>query len=241
MAITGLFLCSFLIIHLLGNLQIFKQDHGLAFNQYAVLMTTNPFIKLVSYVLYISILYHAIKGLLMTAYNRSARLQGYAVNPGNATSAWSSRNMGILGTIVLIFLVVHMSDFWFQYKFGHIPYTQYDINNATGDVQASAFTGQLHEKMTDRMATADTRVIVAKDLYMEVYESFKEWWLVLLYVIAMAALAFHLTHGFKSAFQTLGLNHRKYNRLIHWIGVVGFGILIPIAFAAMPIYCYFRG
>jgi succinate dehydrogenase / fumarate reductase cytochrome b subunit len=72
-----------------------------------------------------------------------------------------------------------------------------------------------------------------------VEETFKNPLLVGLYVIGMAALAFHLIHGFQSAFQTIGFNHRRYNGIIRAIGVWVFGIIIPILFAAMPLYFYF--
>lgn len=94
MALTGLFLCSFLIVHMSGNLQLFKQDNGLAFNVYAVFMTTNPFIKTISYGLYALILLHAIEGLYVTYQNRQARgEQRYVVNGGSANSSWFSRNI----------------------------------------------------------------------------------------------------------------------------------------------------
>ncbi len=75
-------------------------------------------------------------------------------------------------------------------------------------------------------------------MYKEVKEEFKEWWLVLVYIVSMAALSFHLYHGFKSAFQSLGLNNKKYNHLIHVIGVWVFAIIIPASFAAMPVYFF---
>jgi succinate dehydrogenase / fumarate reductase cytochrome b subunit len=83
-------------------------------------------------------------------------------------------------------------------------------------------------------------IIQTKDLYKQVAYSFQNPILVLFYVIAMAALAFHLIHGFQSAFQTLGFNHRRYIGLIKGIGIWVFGVIIPIAFAAMPLYFYFK-
>ena len=89
MALTGLFLCSFLIVHMSGNLQLFKHDDGLAFNVYAVFMTTNPLIKTVSYGLYAFILLHAFEGLYLAKQNRQARgNQRYVVSNGKANSSW---------------------------------------------------------------------------------------------------------------------------------------------------------
>src|SRR6185436_9439287 len=106
MSLTGLFLISFLIIHLIGNLQLLKSDGGQAFNVYAYFMTHNPVIKTISYSLYASILIHTAWALILTMQNRKARGgEGYAIK--GKSSAWSSRNMGILGSIIFIFIFLH--------------------------------------------------------------------------------------------------------------------------------------
>jgi succinate dehydrogenase / fumarate reductase cytochrome b subunit len=78
-----------------------------------------------------------------------------------------------------------------------------------------------------------------KDLYTIVDVAYSIWWYVILYVVAMAILAFHLWHGFISSFQTLGLNHPKYNPVIKFIGKA-FAIVVPILFAIIPIFMYFN-
>ena len=67
--------------------------------------------------------------------------------------------------------------------------------------------------------------------------AYSDIWFVLLYVVSMTLLAFHLFHGFGSAFQTLGLNHVKYNPAIRFVGVA-FAIIVPALFALIPIYMY---
>jgi succinate dehydrogenase / fumarate reductase cytochrome b subunit len=124
MSLTGLFLCSFLVIHLIGNLQLFKNDEGYAFNNYAYFMTHFAPIKVVSYLLYASIIIHAVYALILTTKNKAARPIGYNQSAGNENSKWNSRNMGILGTIILVFLATHMQNFWYQYKFGTTPYIE---------------------------------------------------------------------------------------------------------------------
>jgi succinate dehydrogenase / fumarate reductase cytochrome b subunit len=242
MALSGLFLCSFLAVHLVGNLQLFKDDHGLAFNEYAVFMTTNPLIKTVSYGLYALILFHAFQGFYLAYLNKKARPTAYAVTDGSANSSAFSRNMALLGTLLLVFIAAHMSDFWYEYKFGHVPYTKYEQNIYTGELKHESLGKdfQMSGKKQEFMKDENTRVVILKDLYEEVEEEFKSIGLVLFYLISMIAVSFHLVHGFKSAFQTLGLNHPKYNGIINFIGVVGFGILIPLAFAAMPIYFFLK-
>jgi len=126
MSLTGLFLSSFLVIHMAGNLQLFKGDEGRAFNEYTYFMTHNPVIITISYLLYTSILVHALMALILTRHNRASRPVEYAYKRPEANSAWSSRNMGILGTILLIFIVLHMRTFWYEMHFGSVPMAEYD-------------------------------------------------------------------------------------------------------------------
>ena len=207
MALSGLFLCTFLIVHCIGNMQLFKDDGGQAFNEYTYFMTHNPLIKIVAYVNYALILLHIINGFILLSANKKARPQAYANVDQSKSSTWSSRNMGILGTLILVFLIVHMRSFWFEMKFGSIPLINYDGSE-----------------------------IAYKDMYKIVVEAFTQAWYVVLYVICMIALAFHLFHGFQSAFQTFGINHHRYTPVIKVIGVGVFAIIIPALFAAMPLF-----
>jgi len=111
MALTGLFLCLFLVGHLIGNLQLIFAD-ALAFNLYALFMTTNPAVKILSYVTYISILFHAIDGIILTVQNQKARPVKYVMNSPGKNTIWASRNMAVLGTIILVFIITHMVNFW---------------------------------------------------------------------------------------------------------------------------------
>ena len=210
MALTGLFLCLFLVGHLLGNLQLLLpvSEASDSFNLYAKFMTTNPVVKILSYITYFSILFHIVDGILITIQNKKARPVSYAFNKPSANSSWTSRNMGVLGTVLLFFLIVHMRSFWYEMHFGEMPTTLID--------------GQEF-----------------KDLYLITTQAFEQLWYVIFYVVCMVAVAFHLSHGFSSAFQTLGANHPKYNQLVKKIGVA-FGIIIPAAFAIIPLAIYFR-
>ncbi len=242
MALTGLFMCVFLVVHLIGNFQLFKDDQGQAFNAYSYFMTHFVPVKIISYLLYASIILHAVYALIITIRNKSARPIGYAVARPEENSPWTSRNMGILGTVLLVFIVVHMSNFWAQYHWGALPYAKYEVsleNPQNIAVTNLPFEGKklIHAEYVDTQK--GVQVLVSKDLYKIVYDSFKQWWYVLLYVISMAALSFHLIHGFQSGFQSLGWDHRKYFPLIKKIGIWIFGVLIPLAFAAMPVYFFF--
>lgn len=207
MSLTGLFLCTFLIVHLLGNLQLLADDGGQSFNIYADFMTSNPLIKFVSIGLYAFILLHAIVGLLLWSKNRKAKGGKYAVTPKHDVS-WASKNMALLGTFILAFLLLHMGDFWFKMKF-------------TDSVEMVNYDGQ-----------------AVKDLYAKVKMSFDQLWIVIAYLIGLATLSFHLWHGFESGFQTLGINHKRYTPIIQKIGRL-FAVVIPIAYAIIPIYYHF--
>jgi len=238
MCLTGLFLCSFLIVHLSGNFTLFKNDDGLAFNQYAHFMTSFVPIKVVSYLLYSSIIIHSVYALIITIQNKKARPVAYAQKSGDG-SIWSSRNMGILGTILLVFIVSHMNNFWYEYHWGETPYVKYETDLNTGktittDISAADYTGYVS------YVNNGIEITKSKNLYKEVAMAFKQWYLVAFYVLAMLAMSFHLMHGFSSAFQTLGWNHNKYKPLVNFIGIWVFSILVPLGFASMPIYFFFK-
>lgn len=122
LALTGFFLSFFLLIHFLGNLQLFlpQEEAHLQFNAYSHFLSGNILIKIVSYILYISIILHAVDGLIITLKNKKSGGSYQSDRRGRA-SKWSSRNMGILGTLILIFLVIHFQNFWYIYKFGNPP------------------------------------------------------------------------------------------------------------------------
>jgi succinate dehydrogenase / fumarate reductase, cytochrome b subunit len=206
MSITGLFLCSFLVVHLIGNLQLFNDDGGHAFNVYSHFMGHNPVIRVMEFVLLAGFVFHIWDAVALTRRNKAARKVGYAYSRPQDNSNWSSRNMGLLGTVILVFLIIHLYNFFLPTK-----------------------TGGLDKVMIDG--------VMVDNLYIRVAESFKIWWYVALYVLSMFALAFHLVHGFQSAFQSLGINHKKYTPAIKTIGYV-FSVLVCLGFAVMPLYFF---
>lgn len=121
-ALSGGFLILFLIGHLAGNLQLFIPGElgKKQFNAYALFMTTNPAVMVLSYLTYFSILLHSTLTIFLTLKSRSVRPVKYLVNSGSSNSTWSSRNMAFLGTVLLIFLIVHLRSFWYEMHFGEI-------------------------------------------------------------------------------------------------------------------------
>ena len=119
MALTGLFLCTFLIGHLLGNLQLIfntGEEGRRAFNEYAYFMGHNLFIQVLSYTTYLALIIHAVDGIMLTIQNKKARPVNYAYSNPKANSGTASRNMAILGTLILVFIATHMANFWWKAK-----------------------------------------------------------------------------------------------------------------------------
>ncbi len=258
MALTGLFLCLFLSGHLAGNLQLLVPNNALNFNKYALFMTSNPAVKILSYLTYLSIIFHAIDGIMLTIQNKAARPVGYAKSNASANSAWASRNMAVLGTVILVFIVTHMVNFWAKMHFDKNMPLQTMTINAQGQSQEFYLTTdggylpkmQVDNKMIiikDRTDFYDASANVKlkegyKDLYKITVAFFKDakYGLIftLLYVLSMLVLSFHLLHGFSSAFQSLGFNHSKFTPAIKTFGK-GFAIVVPLLFAIIPIYIHF--
>ena len=203
MAITGLFLCSFLIIHFLGNIALFTNP--VQFNEYTRFMSSNPIIRVMEIVLVLGFLTHIIDAIILTRANKKAQPVKYAMNKNK--SSWYSRNMGLTGTIILVFLILHLQSFWYEYKFGEV------------------------------LMTVDSNGNEIKDMFTIVKTAFSEWWYSAIYILAMILLGSHLNHGFQSAFQSVGLRHKKYTPTIKMLGT-GFSISITIGFISFPIYFF---
>ncbi len=115
--LTGLFLCSFLIVHLSGNMLLFRNDGGLAFEHYSEFMSTNVGIRTMEIVLAAGFLIHIIVAVLVWVENRMARPVRYVVNRPSENSALPSRIMFISGSVLFIFLVVHLRTFFVPARF----------------------------------------------------------------------------------------------------------------------------
>ena len=265
MALTGLFLCLFLAGHLAGNLQLLVPNNALNFNQYALFMTSNPAVKLLSYLTYISILFHAIDGIALTIQNKKARPIGYAKTNGS-TSSFASRNMAVLGTIILVFIVTHMVNFWAKMHFDkNMPLMTktIDVQGQKQNFYVGTQVGQffLVEQVAKEGDKADQTMMpkqfviknrtelyysqadvktadLYKDLYKITIDFFKDakygLYFTIGYVLAMIALAFHLWHGFQSAFQSLGVNSSKLTPVIKFFGRA-FALVVPLLFAIIPV------
>jgi succinate dehydrogenase / fumarate reductase cytochrome b subunit len=209
-AITGLFLCVFLIVHLSANcILLFPESIARdLYNSYSTTLRESTLIKIVAYFLYLSIILHAIYALLITLKNRKSKPEKYVVNLSNENSTWASQNMGLLGIVILLFIIVHLANFWARIKLG---------------------VGE--EVRLDAMGN--------KDVYEVTYSLFQNIYFVIFYTVISIPLALHLHHGLKSAFKSLGFYHKKGLRVLAKISLI-FAVIMGIGFGIIPFIVYFK-
>lgn len=222
MGLTGLFLISFLVVHLAGNLLLFKGE--IAFNEYSEFMGHNPLIRTMEIVLFAGFLFHIVDGLMLAMQNRKARPVGYAVNAGSKNSTLFSRIMPHTGVIMLVFLVLHLVSFFVHARFG------VDVGYEGAKTETYMISSMNVDPATIGL---DSEMVWSP--YHKAVALFSVPWYSIFYIVAMAVISLHLLHGFQSAFQTVGFRHKKYFPIIKALGV-GYAILIPAAFAAIPVY-----
>ncbi len=126
MSLTGIFLISFLVVHVGINACIWAGDDGQMFNLASHFMATTIVIRIIEVGLFAGLLLHIVQGLVLEVQNRSRRKTGYAVPMGNRGSKWYSRSMGLLGTLLLFFLIMHLSHFWVPSRFTELPTVEYN-------------------------------------------------------------------------------------------------------------------
>lgn len=207
MAASGLFLCIFLLEHLYTNLLLFKplfdaSDGGKAFNDASNEMVHNLLIRIVEIVLFASIIFHAVQALRLTIANKKARPVGYA-SGAKAKTSWVSKNMGLTGSIILFFIVVHLYQF----------FTPYRVTGSVGHDTPVSLAKAVSNALTDPIYAG-------------------------LYLVSVILIGMHVSHGLQSAFQTVGLNNKKYAPVLKTTGFL-YAALITVGFAAFPIVFYF--
>ncbi|HEX5150768.1 MAG TPA: succinate dehydrogenase cytochrome b subunit [Parafilimonas sp.] len=209
MALTGIFLIVFLVVHAGVNALVWANDGGEMFNRAANFLGANVVPRIIEVGLFLFFILHIVQGYVLEVENRTRRSVGYAIDYGNRGSRWYSRSMGLLGTLILLFLIIHLVDFWIPSRFGTMP--EATINEGTKHVH---------------------------NLYILMQVRFQELWVVIIYVLGCISLAYHLLHGFYSAFKTIGVYNKRYLILVRWTGYA-FAILVSFVFAMMPISFYF--
>jgi len=207
MSISGLFLMMFICIHLGINLLLIFDDSGELFNLGANFMATNPFIKVMEPILGLGFVVHIIWSLLISYQNYKARPIGYNKTNASYSSAWASRNMLILGSLVFVFLVIHIMNFYYYIKFEPHAIGATEVNGT-----------EMH------------------DTYSLVAGLFKESLIYcLLYVLGGVLLGLHLGHGFWSSFQTIGMSNKHWLSRLQIVGKV-YAVIVAVGFSIIPLY-----
>lgn len=259
MSITGLFLSLFLVVHLSGNFQLLLNDGGESFNKYANFMGHNPLIQTVSIANFFFIILHFVMATVLTLKNRKAKTVQYSKT--NKSSSWTSRNMYIFGGVILVFIIIHLSNFWFVGKFGSvcnndIAKLSIECQNEFKELGITNFLNSKNATCKDEFAAIKSQLTAStsnysvckvdygdgpiKDMYSVVHQKFSNIFYVIFYVGCMLFIAFHLWHGFQSAFQTIGISHRKYNPIIKAASYF-LAVLVSLGFAIIPLIIFLKG
>jgi succinate dehydrogenase / fumarate reductase cytochrome b subunit len=200
MAVTGLVLFGFVLVHMAGNLQVFLGQE--AYNKYAHFLKSLPeLLWPARAVLLSSVLLHIASGLRLAALDRAARPIGYQDRRYRKASIMS-RTMAWSGLVVLSFIVYHLLHFTF------------------------GLTDPSHHTLKDPAGQ--------HDVYSMLIYGFQNVYVAVAYMVSMVLLGIHLSHGASSLFQTLGINHPRYNGAIAKIGPI-FATLIVIGNVSMPL------
>ncbi|RYY53907.1 MAG: succinate dehydrogenase cytochrome b subunit [Chitinophagaceae bacterium] len=187
MSLSGICLIGFLVVHVGLNLTIFNdlpifdpEDNGRMFNKAAHFMGSTVVIRLMEIGLFVFFFLHIIQGYLLTVQNRAKRKIGYSIPVKDGRASWYSKSMGLLGTLLLIFLILHIAHFW-------VP------SRVTQDLTPVKYGDMEAHNLFERMVAV-----------------FQNPWIVLVYILGCISLGWHLLHGFQSAFRTLGLSNHRY-------------------------------
>lgn len=181
MSISGLFLVLFLLFHL--SMNVAAVFSGEAYNMVCSLLGSNWYAVAATLVLAAGVVIHFVYAIILTLQNRKARGNDrYAINARPKGVEWASQNMFVLGLIVILFMLLHFSQFWYKMMFAELI-GHHEV--ALGSAMVSPQDG----------ATFINYYFQGNAV------------ITVLYLIWYVALWFHLTHGFWSAIQTIGWNN----------------------------------
>ncbi|MGK5088142.1 succinate dehydrogenase cytochrome b subunit [Bdellovibrionota bacterium FG-2] len=213
MALSGLCLGGFIVVHLLGNLALYRAD-GTSFNHYAATLESfGKFIIAAEFGLIALFLIHAISAMSLKLNHWSARPKAYSVmksKGGESKSSIASRNMIISGAVILVFVIWHV---W-SFKYGP------GINEGYTVVGSEINGAQI------------------RDLHRLVVESFHNSLVVSGYIFVMLLLGAHLWHAFWSALQSLGLTNPRYTKGLYCLGST-LAVVLSVGFLMIPIWIFF--
>lgn len=259
-ALFASFLLIFLLFHMTANLFILAKDGGDAYSAFCHFMGTNIFVKVFEVILFGCLVLHLCLASYLWYQNRRNRPVGYK-KPSRTKTGKGSKLMMITGSLLLVCLVFHFYDFYFvklnfvegTYMVKTEEFMVSDPNQEVSEEAQMVFMNLLNEGKASkdmqwiRQISTDERDILQQafpqaefepDFYHMARQKFSVWHIVLCYLLFFAIVGIHIRHGFQSAFQTFGLNHYKYSRLIEILGVVYTWVVI-LGFAVVPLGVFF--
>lgn len=184
MSLTGLFLILFVTFHVLMNAVALISPRS--YNLICEFLGANWYALVGTAILAAGFVIHIIYAFWLTLQNRKARGNDrYAVTTRPKSVEWASQNMLVLGIVVVAFMIVHLTQFWAKMQLVEIFH------------QAGCHT-------------CDVAVAYAADGMHHIRGAFSQWWTLPVYVIGLVALWFHMTHGFWSGFQSIGVSNSKW-------------------------------
>ena len=211
MSVSGGALILFLTFHMAMNCVALIS--GDAYNAVCEFLGANWYALVGTVGLAFLVVVHFVYAIWLTIQNMKARgTQRYAVTKRPKSVEWASQNMLVLGAIVAIGLGLHLANFWSKMQLQEIMGSQAIVNG-------------IAVSPTDGAALIEY--------------TFSQWYFVLAYIVWLAALWFHLSHGFWSALQTLGWNGKIWFRRWQVIGNI-YVTLVVLGFVAVVLTFYFK-
>jgi succinate dehydrogenase / fumarate reductase cytochrome b subunit len=223
MAMTGLFLMFFVVVHMSGNMLIYGGHDAL--NSYAAALKYRPAVLWIfRFVLLVVFLIHIVLGIRLALQNSAARPIPYRYED-TLQATWASRHMLLTGMLILAFTIYHLAHFTFGVVAGAEvpgPDSKPPVWKNYLDLYEVREPGQLHFQPRANVAPAHLppNVEVRHNVFAMVVAGFRNPWITLSYLVAMAFLGLHLWHGGSSWFQSLGMNHPRWNPFIRGFGPV---------------------
>lgn len=258
-ALFGAFLLVFLLFHMCANLFILANDGGDAYSAFCHFMGTNIIVKIFEIVLFGCLILHAVLTVWLWWLNKKNRPVGYHQHSRTKTAKGSKLAI-VTGSLLAICLAFHFYDFYFVktnfvkgiYMVKTEGFMNIDPNQEMNEEATLTLMRLLDEGKASkdmqwiRQISAEDKDILQEaypeaefepDFYHIAHEKFSIWHIVLCYLVFFFVVGLHIRHGFESAFQTFGLNHYKYSRLVEILGII-YCWVVCLGFAIVPIFVF---
>lgn len=239
MALTGLILVGFVLGHMLGNLQMFLHPDWI--NEYAYKLQNLPYglLWVVRLVLLAAVVAHIVAAVLLVIGNHRARPQGYE-HKATLQASFASRTMRYSGVILLAFIVFHVLHYTVKNvypEFNDLEVRLEGVESEHGYMESRTIWG-VYDKLSAHGEFPESKALLVHDVYSMVAIGFgpKFWYVSAFYLVSMALLSLHLSHGISSMFQSLGLRNGTLRPCLDRVALV-LALVIFVGFSSIPVAC----